>query len=318
MTFARYISRAELQLISRNGTTIDRKRQTSPPKQSREPIEPPPSPIAALPVEIVSRILKIVLKESFRVSVIKANPIPGLRQFRALILTCKFFKAIVEADRLNLTIRCTAEHFDHHCFARFDADPQIFVVEWDNSKPSDPNNSARKVGCCVAAERWHLAFELLQLLSVQHTPYDMVPKFGRFLSNPYIRLDDLPFLTKGLLHRLGPLLERTSRLPTKAERETMRLTARLFHSRDDIVSVIMGRRNEILLYSVRRWSMGQILSSSSISTRVNEWWIFESVGRCFGGTCAYVVGYCKTGPLVVSLNNLKVSRMVEETKPAWR
>ena len=302
---------------------IARKRQPSP-KQSPAPVEPRLSPFATLPTEIVAKILRLALQESLRVSIKRANPISAIRQFRALILTCKFFKAIVDTDRLKLTLRCS-QHINPHPSTEAPKSPQTLVAEWDNYQPSDSNNDAtRHIGCCQAApETWQLAFKLLQLFSVRHAPKDTVLQFGRFTSNPYIRLDDFPHLTPSLLQRLGPVFRRSSRRPTKAERETLHLVDGVVHSRKDIVSVITGRKKEIQTYSVRAWSWSFRSPglSAEVSPEVNRWWIIKADNNRYWPCCAYIVGYPITGPLVVSVNEgWRVYQMGEEKerKPPWR
>ena len=273
-------------------------------------------------MEILHEILRIVLKESLRASIERRTPIPGLRQYRALLRTCKFFKAIVDSGRFKLTLRC-AQDLNRSHSGRFYKNTPILVSLWGNDNMSAAENSGIKFGCCaLRAEKWDHAFMSLQILSIGHAPEPMTAKMGRFVCNPYIRLENMPVLNPILLGRLGHVFERTKRLATGVERNGIRLTQCLSHSRRDIVSVISGRNNAIVAYSIRSWkAINGTLSSLSMSARVKEWWILES-------TCspphyypryAFLVGYCDTGPLVVNVDRTwNVWQPTTETKRAWR
>jgi len=320
MRFARCVNHHVSPLISRNGGPIARKRHP-PPKPSPAPVEPRLSPFAALPTEIVAKILRLALEESLRESIERGNPISGIRQFRALILTCQFLKAIVDTDPLKLTLRCS-QHINPSPSAEAPKSPQTLVAEWDNDQLSDPNNDAtQQIRCCKAApDTWQLAFKLLQLFSVRHAPKDMVLQFGRFTSNPYIRLHDFPHLTASLLQRLGPVFRRSSRRPTKAERETLRLARNVVHSRKDIVSVITGRTKEIQTYSVRAWSWCSVgpMVSTQLSAEVDRWWILKADSDHYWPRCTYIVGYHITGPLVISVDENWRIYGEKARRPPWR
>ena len=62
--------------------------------------------ITTLPPEILDAILGIVLKNGMLASIKQQTPIFGLRQYRALIMTCKLFKTIVDNACLQITMQC--------------------------------------------------------------------------------------------------------------------------------------------------------------------------------------------------------------------
>src|SRR5438045_3237845 len=90
--------------MCRNVKPIGRKRPVSQ-KQRQVVVQSLPS-LTNLPTEVLCEILGIVLKDTLLESIQKQTPILGLRQYRALILTCKFFKAIVDTASLQVTIQC--------------------------------------------------------------------------------------------------------------------------------------------------------------------------------------------------------------------
>ena len=91
----------------------------------------------------------------------------------------------------------------------------------------------------------------------------------------------------------------------KAERETLHLTPDVAHSRKDIVSVSIGRKKKIQIYSVRAWrrSYESPMVSNEVSAEVNRWWIIKAKNNRYWPYCAYIVGYLITDPLVVSVDD---------------
>ena len=93
-----------MQLTNRNIKPIAHGRLV-PRKQPQAHTAQNLPPITTLPTETLDEILRIVLKDGILESVKQETPILGLRQYRALIMTCKLFKTIIDSACLKLTMQ---------------------------------------------------------------------------------------------------------------------------------------------------------------------------------------------------------------------
>ena len=274
-----------------------------------------------LPTEILHEILGIILKDGMLESINQENPILGLRQYRALITTCKLFKTIIDSAYLNFTMQCIDLPWQPEIFTR---QTRILVSPWDDFSIADAqiltDKSRRRI---TSIKRWNAAFKSFQLLSVRRISSSSfeTAAVGRFWRNSYLRLDDYPVLDPELLHHLHPLFERTKRSPTNVERQGILSRTRSSYSHGEIVNVIIGGNNTIMSYSVRMWKAENTsLSSLSISLRAEEWWIVE-VKRHYYRTITYIVGYYNNRSLVIDTNDWQTYQAVDTVrwkKPAWR
>ena len=308
--FARCVNSDYWQLTNRNITPTARKRLV-PQKQSREPVAQSLPLITTLPAEILDEILGIVLKDGMLESIKQKTPILGLQQYRALIITCKTFKAIVDNACLNLTIRCGDIHY-------FKTTTRIVVEPWDDFTTTDTQNHRGESRCHIASlKRWNELFKSFQLISVRHMSSFGIGVLGRFWYNPSLHLDDFPFFVADFLQHLRPLFERTKRPPTNVEREQISLNTQLLYSRDDIVNVITERDKTIMMHSVRTWKSRDILLSSRyVSARVKEWWIVDA--KHYYRSYSFIVGYYGTRSLVIGANDWRFYETVASKKPVWR
>ena len=274
--------------------------------------------LTSLPTEILHEILAIVLKDSLLKSIDKQRPIFALSQYRSLIMTCKFFKIIIDSAKLKLAIRCLHQPQKHGFIIKTIVRMQIL--------PSHPRGTAHNTlhnsgSCCTVCslETWNAVFKSFQLIAVRHISNFSTKALGRFYCNPYILLDDIPNLGPNFLQLLQPLFERFKRRPTDIERKSIfHQRGLLSHSPDEIVSVMVGRTKKIVSYSVRTWKARTVcMSSLSVSARVKEWWIIET-RYYYGILNTYVVGYCGKDWIIISANDWKIHRRVEARKPTWR
>ena len=315
--FARCVNPEKLQLTNRNIKPIARK-SLFYSKQPQGHIPQGLPLVTTLPAEILDEILGIVLKHGMLESTKQQSPNISLRQYRALIMTCKLFKAIVDNACLKVTIRCV-DLLTRRGNYILEKITRILVSPWDDFKTADTQeHCGRLCNHATSLKRWNGVFKSFQLVSVRHMSSFNTASLGRFWHNPLLQLDDFPHIDPPLLHHLRPLFERTKRPPTNVERERFVLTPQLPYTHGEIVNVITRTNKKLRTYSVRTWNATKIhLCSLSISARVKEWWIIE-VNFNQWITNTYIVGYYRKWAMVVHVDEWQFHQTYASKKPAWR
>ena len=266
-------------------------------------------PLAYFPVEILAEILGIVLKDTIIESTKQRSPALSLRQYRALILTCKLFKTIVDTACVQLTIICSS--YNQSIRFRGTGNTRVLVSPWDVTEPTHNKRHCRT----NPIRKWAEVFKLLQLVSVRHMLLSDTA-LGKFWHNQYLRLDDFPTLNPDILKLLRPLFERQKRPATEVDRNIHHQYH--LYSIGDVVNVLPGRTKTKVAISVRTWKARNTpLSSLRLSARVKEWWLIW-VKRDFYAPQEYFVGYYNRKALVVEVGSWKLHQTVVRRKPAWR
>src|SRR5205814_9910993 len=131
----------------------------------------------------------IVLKDGMLESKKQQTPIIGLRQYRALIMTCKLFKAIVDNACVKLTIQCV-DLPKQPGTGTFGTTTRILVSPWEDFTMADAQKRDGRSRCHVASlKRWNEVFKSFQLVSIRHMSNFSDVSLGRFWHNPYLQLD---------------------------------------------------------------------------------------------------------------------------------
>ena len=139
------------------------------------------TPLTSFPVELLDSILGFVV-ESILQSITKESLACILRQYRALLMTCRLFKLILEHDSL-----------------------QIFVQNWHNTTVKGPRTFVVDYNAPYMTERtgyrtnvltnWPSVFKAIQKLSLRHTEIYYVESYastlGKFWLNPMVTFDDI-------------------------------------------------------------------------------------------------------------------------------
>ena len=266
-------------------------------------------PLDSFPVEILAEILGIVLKDAIIGSTEQQCPVLSLQQYRALILTCKLFKTIVDTTCVKLMMLCSRLNQPNMFWGTGNA--RVLVSLCGVMEPIHDTRHCKT----PLLRKWVEVFKLFQVISVRHMCLSDTT-LGKFWCNQYIKLDDFPTLSPDILKRLRPLFERQKRPPIEVERKINRQYQ--LYAIGDVVNVLTGRNKSRVAISVRTWkALNMPLSSLSLSARVKEWWIV-AVKTEYSGPREYFVGYYDRKALVVEVGNWKLHQTVVQKKPAWR
>lgn len=300
---------------------IVRKHLVPRKQQERRIAETLPLPrLTFLPPEILDKILGNVLEGALLESANKKNLVIGLRQYHALLLTCKFFKAVIDSACINVSMECLNPDnlfgvIQHKAIIR------VLVSSQNDFPVTHPLNYIVKPCCRINAviKRWDVVFKLFQLLSVRHSLHLNLSTIGKFWFNPYVKLGNLLNFDLKIVERLHPMFERTKRPATRKDRDRIPARSYISYSPNDIVSVIDDTSEHIKTYSVSTWKSKQIpLSSLSISARVKEWWIIEArnnISHYFHNI--YIAGYYEKRSVIIDVRSWKISQTFEAKRPPW-
>jgi hypothetical protein len=300
---------------------IVRKHPVPRKQQERRIAETLPLPrLTILPPEILDKILRSVLEGALLKSSNKKNLVIGLRQYHALLLTCKFFKAVIDSACVNVSIECLNLRKQYGIIQHETIIRALISSQNDFPATLPLNYIVERCSRIDAIKRWDVVFKLLQLLSVQHSPHLNLSTIGKFGFNPYVNLGNLLNLDLKILERLQPVFERTKRPATKKDRDRIPARSYISYSPNDIVSVIDDKNEHVKTYSVRTWKSKKIqLSSLSISARVTEWWILETrnhTSHYFPNI--YIAGYYEKCSVIIDVHSWKISQTFEARRPSWR
>ena len=259
------------------------------------------TPLNSFPVELLDVILGLVVKNLLK-SIPKDAVGRVLRQYRALILTCRMFNFVLD----NASVRV----FVHETYRYSPTGPEVLFL--NPQTPFTPDHPK-------ILTNWPSVFKEIQRLSVRHTEIRNVNShamaLGKFWLNPTVTLDDIdlyhyvPYNTNFILC-LGPLFDRNKRRLKEDEREQIPRVPSPYRV-GEMVNVITSRNNQVRFYSVRTWGANHTdhrrpnwtstLSSSMVAVQVSEWWVWKRSSFYSQGT--YMLGYYRENGWVVHLES---------------
>jgi hypothetical protein len=277
------------------------------------------TPLTSFPVELLYSILGFVVESTLQ-SITKESLPCILRQYRALLRTCRLFKLILENDSL-----------------------QIFVQNWHNATTKGPrtfvvNYNARHITESTGYRtnvltNWPSVFKAIQKLVLRQTKLYYVQRyagtFGKFWLNPMVTFNDIELnydapVNLDLIICLRPIFHRDKRPLTEKEREEVPNLPRPY-SIGKVVNIIPKARNRIHLCSVLTWGMESnhqprpnwtnTMSGSNDAKQVSEWWIWRD-SRVYPAK-TYIFGYHKKNAWLIDLQSRKVYKNPPE-RPLWR
>jgi hypothetical protein len=251
------------------------------------------------PREIVDIILSYVIKKLFDRMITQEVPVSILREYRALVLTCKTFKLSLENMRPKAAMLPLKRPFE---YPEFDGHkprylvPKISFVYDDNIEGHGSNifTTWRDIFMIYQKLMARLAFDNFQ--------DDHVNKLGKFWLNKYLKLSDLreifsgcpESVVAGLILLLGPVVKRQGRPPHELRSQSFRNAYHWINrfTRDkkyplgEVCRAIKTHWEETvscgrLVFSVRDWGTPS-MSSIEISPDVKEWWVWYKSDEYFG------------------------------------
>jgi hypothetical protein len=247
------------------------------------------------PREIVDIILSYVIKKLFDRMITQEVPVSILREYRALVLTCKTFKLSLENMRPKAAMLPLKRPFE---YPEFDGHkprylvPKISFVYDDNIEGHGSNifTTWRDIFMIYQKLMARLAFDNFQ--------DDHVNKLGKFWLNKYLTLSDLMGIfsgcskttVAGLILLLGPVVQREGRPHHEVRSHSFRYASQWIGRFTRSKNYPLGEVNRAikthwgdavasgkLIFSVRDWSTPN-MSSIDISPDVKEWWVWYKSG----------------------------------------
>ena len=264
-------------------------------------------PFFVLPNELIDNILHLVIMNLLDLMTTRVAPISVVRDYRALLLTCKYFKAYFDRPSPRIAMRHTAVSLlpnpsDFDDFDEFLV-PQMWLVQADNSLIAfNKRTRNTPVSLLRVWQQWVDIFQVYQKVSARSARpnfrKDCFDVLGKFWLNPKLRLRDLERLcgrktAPQLLLLLGPALQRRAcplhefvphphkSWDWKPEFWVEETNSSLNYHVGDVLNIIKtywSTLNCQYVYSVRDWrhpSHGW--SGSAIAPEVSEWWIWWGI-----------------------------------------
>src|SRR5438046_3434263 len=274
------------------------------------------TPLASFPIELLESILGFAITNLLQ-STTKHTLSYILRRYRALVMTCRVFKFVLDNASVQLVVQTWFSN------PWRSTNPQVLVLD-PSVKPSHGRTHDRT----GVLTNWADIFKTIQKLSVRNMEFDLFNKktLGKFWMNPIITVDDISLdhygpVNVNLVVNLGPMFHRTKRRPTDEERKTYpRLPSPYYDS--ELVNVITTCSKKLYIYSVHTWGTRYArrnsaigLSSSNVAREVSEWWVWQT--RSYYRTETYIMGYHKGNVWLVDLDSAAIYTSLRE-KPPWR
>jgi hypothetical protein len=261
---------------------------------------PAPSLLLTLPLEILEMILNLVLQNLLLQMKSRRRPRLILSQYRALILTCKWFKVIIDHGSPRVHMNLTAKRYRIGQYVVYC--PNIRLVNDHNihDMEKEPLFTKRYF------TQWSVIFKVYQKISILHAHlnYDDPPEYldavGKFWLNDRVSLTDFRKIYRERYYQVDLLLIMSGAIQKRAHpiEESCGDVATLpglewylhRHTTNmrrvvDIDRVIRyaetGWSDLRYIYSVRDWRVpgDPILRGSLIAPEVTEWWIWLRQSR---------------------------------------
>lgn len=274
----------------------------------------PVSDITTLPVEILDIILGIVLRNAFRS--IMTKPIFVFRQYRALIMTCKRFRFILDNALPRIAIH------RQRVMPRNTWQIQIWDLNIHGSTISETELNSPNTQVLTHWSNFFQTFQKFCLRHIEVASYDYAKtRLGKFWLNPMITLDDFkvlrgnnPYFDTELISHLGGIFQRYKRHPTKQEHKQFKHVPWPYCTSEIInITSLNGKK---VAYSVRNWKVqnNDCLSSKKVANEVSEWWILDSYDFCRDKS--FIAGYYRGRAWVVDVRSGTVH--TNERCRGWR
>ena len=248
------------------------------------------------PREIVDIILGYVVKNLFDRMITPEVPISILREYRALVLTCKTFKLSLENMQpkaaMQLPIELPSEYSEFEVRRYFV--PRISFVNDDNIEGD------RRVIVTTWRDIFMVYQKLMVRLAFDNFQNDHVDKLGKFWLNKYLKLSDLTGIfsacskttVAGLILLLGPVVQRQGLPHHEVRSRSFRYASHWIGRFRRSKKYPLGEVNRAIktrwehavscgrmIFSVRDWSTPN-MSSIEISPDVKEWWVWYKSVTC--------------------------------------
>jgi hypothetical protein len=273
------------------------------------------TPLTSFPVELLYSILGFVLESTLQ-SITKESLACILRQYRALLMTCRLFKLILEHDALQIFVQNW-----HNATAK---GPRTFFVDYNAQYITEHTGHRTNV-----LTNWPSVFKAIQKLALRQTEVYYVQSYtstlGKFWLNPMVTFNDIEFnyyapINLNLIICLRSIFHRDKRPLTGKERQEIP-NLPLPYSVGKMVNIIPKADNRVHVYSVLTWGVESprpnwtnTLSGSGVAKQVSEWWIWKELRSYQAKT--YIFGYHKKNAWLIDLQFGKVYKNSPE-RPPW-